>query len=165
MKLSVPGNHDVDHEPFSNLTKWVHDPPFVQCKRDLLFVGFGTGDENERLEYIRNAVEKWTAVKNIRGVVILSHHRWRKVEEDGPALETMATCLGKRPLLLLHGDEHSRSVLPDGHEWSQWECRTRKCDVYRSNIYSAWKNIGLAHKIKWSWDKFSCELLHGTVGD
>ena len=161
LKLSVPGNHDIDYEPFANIKNWVHDPPWNRMRRDLLFVGFGLNDESEILNYLRDTISDRKKEKRaIRGVVVLSHYRW-EFDDDEDTIESLRDLLAKRALLLLHGHDHKPRYLPDGAEWEHRWRRDLWCTFYRSNVYSAWKNSGLAHKIEWSWNKFHCERVFG----
>jgi hypothetical protein len=70
--------------------------------------------------------------------------------------------LDGRQLLILHGDEHPVGF--SGHEWDDSTVLQTK-RIYRSNVCSSAKHCrGVAHRISWDGNRFSCATVRGGSG-
>jgi 3',5'-cyclic AMP phosphodiesterase CpdA len=152
-KLAVPGNHD-DVGTYASLTKWICGAPWKKELKDLTFVGLDTATdvtcENVNAQ-LRDVSASWLFTPAV--VVLL--HQWPTYVDKVKFGALFRKYFRDKPSQFLHGHNHPSSFI--GYEWHEREEVGEFC-CYRSRIYSAKQNSGLAHRIVWEEGQFSCEL-------
>jgi len=151
LKLLVPGNHGDTPQTFVYLTKWTTNVPWYRTDGEISFIGLNYCRAfREQLEELAPAFERRS-----QAVVVLSH-MWPSETQAKLLAAKLRKFFSRRPILYLHGDNHSL-----GAHWDQ-QAKLDDLPCCRSNIISsATGNRGVAHLITWSGREFTCKRQPG----
>jgi 3',5'-cyclic AMP phosphodiesterase CpdA len=157
LKLSVPGNHDLD-DTFDLLDDWIHCAPWVTRVNGLVFVGLDTSMSFLGIQY---QLDRLRSRATGGDAVVMLSHRWPSLSIDERFIgNTLTKFVGNRPLLVLHGHEHP---YPFERLWEE-HAKMGSLTCYRSKVSSSARNTrGLAHIVTWENQQFSCSVVQGDL--